>query len=226
MLKVGGFVPFSTTDWPDHLASVVFVQGCPWRCHYCHNPELQSRDDSGQWSWPKLLDRLAQRHGLLDGVVFSGGEATLDRALPEAMQAVRHLGLKVGLHTAGIYPNRLSAALPFADWVGLDVKGPFETYSSITGTPNSAAPARESLARVMASGVAYELRTTFHPTLLNEAMLHQIARTLNLVGARKWTIQSYTPPQHGPSALGPARHTLPHRLKEQLEAEGIEIVLR
>ena len=40
-LKVGGFVPLSTADWPGRLVAVVFCQGCPWRCGYCHNPHLQ-----------------------------------------------------------------------------------------------------------------------------------------------------------------------------------------
>jgi len=39
-LRVGGLVPLSTTDYPDHLSAVVFCQGCPWRCAYCHNPHL------------------------------------------------------------------------------------------------------------------------------------------------------------------------------------------
>ena len=39
-LRVGGFVPFTLTDYPDALAAVVFCQGCPWRCAYCHNPHL------------------------------------------------------------------------------------------------------------------------------------------------------------------------------------------
>ena len=42
-LKVGGVTPFSATDYPGKLAAVVFVQGCPWRCGYCHNPHLQPR---------------------------------------------------------------------------------------------------------------------------------------------------------------------------------------
>ena len=38
--------------------------------------------------------------------MFSGGEATLQAALPEAMRRVRAMGFKVGLHTAGPYPER------------------------------------------------------------------------------------------------------------------------
>ncbi len=40
-LAIGGLVPFSTVDMPGRNAAVVFCQGCPWRCRYCHNGHLQ-----------------------------------------------------------------------------------------------------------------------------------------------------------------------------------------
>ena len=43
-LRVGGLVPFTQIDFPGRFSAVVFVQGCPWRCAYCHNPHLQARD--------------------------------------------------------------------------------------------------------------------------------------------------------------------------------------
>ena len=75
--------------------------------------------------------------GLLDAVVFSGGEPTLQAGLLDAMLEVRELGFKIGLHTAGMYPQRLAAILPLMDWVGMDVKAPFADYARITGTPGS-----------------------------------------------------------------------------------------
>ena len=77
MLTIGGFTPLSTTDWPGKLAAVVFVQGCPWRCHYCHNVSLQDRASSQPSAWAQALRTLQRRQGLLDGVVFSGGEPLL-----------------------------------------------------------------------------------------------------------------------------------------------------
>ena len=60
---------------------MVFVQGCPWRCGYCHNPQLQSRDEAAGPSWREVMAWLPRRVGLIDAVVFSGGEPTLDPAL-------------------------------------------------------------------------------------------------------------------------------------------------
>lgn len=62
-----------------------------------------------------MLDLLRRRIGLIDAVVFSGGEATTDPALGEAMLEVRAFGFKVGLHSAGTYPQRLADLLPLVD---------------------------------------------------------------------------------------------------------------
>ena len=65
-LSVGGFEPFSTQDWPGRLAAVVFVQGCPWRCSYCHNPGLQSQcAPQAGLRWADLRARWQDRIGLL-----------------------------------------------------------------------------------------------------------------------------------------------------------------
>ena len=66
-----GELTCSTVDWPGTLAAVVFIAGCPWRCHYCHNPELQTR--AARYDWREVR-ALATRQGLLNAVVFSGGE--------------------------------------------------------------------------------------------------------------------------------------------------------
>ncbi|WP_296755919.1 anaerobic ribonucleoside-triphosphate reductase activating protein, partial [Thiobacillus sp.] len=148
-LRVGGLTPLSTTDWPGLLAAVVFCQGCPWRCGYCHNPDLIPPRGADEIPWEEVLAFLRRRQGLLDGVVFSGGEPTLQAALPDAMRAARGLGFKIGLHTGGMYPGRLAAVLPLVDWVGLDVKAPFADYAGITGVAESGTRARESLEQVL-----------------------------------------------------------------------------
>ena len=115
-LVVGGFERLSTVDWPGQLAAVVFCQGCAWRCAYCHNPHLlafaPAADAPPAPSWPEILAWLPRRRGLLDAVVFSGGEATFQPGLPEALRAVRALGFKAGLHTGGPLPGRFAQCLP------------------------------------------------------------------------------------------------------------------
>ncbi len=191
MLRVAGLTRLSTTDFPGRLAAVVFVQGCAWRCRYCHNPEIQARLEAPVMPWQAVLDFLDHRIGLLDGVVFCGGEPTVDRHLGAAIDDVRRRGFKVGLHTAGIYPDRLRRLLPKLDWVGFDVKAPFSEYAQTTGVKGSGAPARESLKHLLASGVAYEVRTTRHPALLSAAQLQAMTTTLREHGVETFALQEF-----------------------------------
>jgi len=159
MLRIGGVTPLSASDYPDKLAAVLYCQGCAWRCGYCHNRHLLEKKSSREIPWADILVFLKKRQGLLDAVVFSGGEPTLQRSLGEAMQEVKRLGYLVGLHTAGIVPRVLERVLPLVDWVGMDLKASWENHSSVTGVAGSSARARRSMELLLASGVACEFHT-------------------------------------------------------------------
>jgi pyruvate formate lyase activating enzyme len=192
-LAIGGVTPFSTSDWPGKLAAVLFLQGCPWRCGYCHNPHLQGSSPLGGHDFAGFLAWMETRRGLLDAAVFSGGEPTVHAALVPAMREVASRGFRVGLHTAGAYPRRLAEALPDADWIGLDVKAPARDYATVTRVEGSAAAAVASLRLVLASGVAHEIRTTVHPSLLDEDALVRLADELAAQGVTRWVLQPFRP---------------------------------
>jgi len=159
MLRVGGLTPLSASDYPDRLAAVVFCQGCAWRCTYCHNTHLLPARAKGQLPWPQVLAFLRKRRGLLDAVVFSGGEPTLQRSLPEAIREVKGLGYLIGLHTAGVVPRMLERVLPLVDWVAMDLKAGWKDHASVTGVAGSGERARRSRELILASGVACEFHT-------------------------------------------------------------------
>jgi len=190
-LKVGGLTRLSTCDWPGELAATVFCQGCAWDCSYCHNPGLRPPQGDVPISWPSILDFLADRRGLLDAVVFSGGEPTLQSALLYAVEDVRKLGFRVGLHTAGMIPERFVQLLPVLDWVGFDVKAPFADYAHITGVECSGDKALESLRSLLASGVPYEVRTTVHPALLSLDDMCKLKEELLSLGVTHYVIQCF-----------------------------------
>jgi pyruvate formate lyase activating enzyme len=184
-IQIGGVVPFTTVDYPGRMAAVLFCQGCPWRCAYCHNPHLQRfGKGASEWSWPKTMDFLREREGFLEAVVFSGGEPTAQVGLKEALQEVKALGYLTGLHTAGNYPERLEEVLPWVDWVGLDLKMPLNRkYEELTGQPGSSARVMQSWKRIEHSGVACQLRTTVHPKLHSAEDLDLIRITAQTWGA-------------------------------------------
>lgn len=194
-LRVGGLTRLSTCDWPGELAAVVFCQGCVWDCAYCHNPGLRPAQAAEPIAWSTVVRFLASRRGLLDAVVFSGGEPTQQPALLPAIEEVRALGFRIGLHTTGMATERFAQLLPLLDWVGFDVKAPFASYARITGVEHSGDAALVSLKSLLLSNVSYEVRTTLHPALLGTEDILAIEEQLLALGVARFAIQRFRP--HG-----------------------------
>jgi pyruvate formate lyase activating enzyme len=189
IIRVGGFEALSMCDWPGEIVATVFCQGCPWDCSYCHNPALLPATGEQELPWQDILMFLESRRGLLDGVVFSGGEPTLQRGLGQAIAEVRAMGFRIGLHTGGAYPRRLAEVLPMIDWVGFDIKSSFADYKWITRASGSGPRARASLGLLLDSGVDYELRTTVSPDFLDTETLGKLADELEALGAKNHKLQ-------------------------------------
>lgn len=202
-LKVGGYQKFSTVDWPDHITATIFCQGCGWRCVYCHNKSLMAKSPSSEEliPWTSILALLEDRKHLLDGVVFSGGEPTLQKILFKSIIDVKTLGFKVGLHTAGMYPDRFKAVLPALDWVGFDIKAPFSKYKEITGVTNSSERVKESLNYLLEEGVDYQIRTTVYPTIIDDAAIEEIYHDLEPYGITDVVLQPYIDRRDSVSSL-------------------------
>ena len=82
---------------------MLFTRGCDLDCFYCHNRELIA-GDGDQLAEAAVFSFLEKRRGLLDGVVVSGGEPTLQPDLEEFLRRVRPLGYRVKLDTNGRRP--------------------------------------------------------------------------------------------------------------------------
>jgi pyruvate formate lyase activating enzyme len=189
VLRVGGLTPLTTLDFPGELAAVVYCQGCPYACAYCHNGHLIPARGEGAIPWSAVVAFLAARRGLLDAVVFSGGEPTVQSALPAALGEVRAMGFKTGLHTAGPYPGRLARVLPLLDWVGLDIKALPEDYPEVTGVAGSGERAWESLGILLRAEVGLEVRTTPMPGW-GPSRVEAIGRRLRALGVTDHRVQT------------------------------------
>ncbi|CAI8773373.1 pyruvate formate lyase activating enzyme [Pseudomonas sp. IT-P12] len=189
VIRVGGMVPLTTIDYPGQLACVLFCQGCAWRCRYCHNPQLIPPRGTEEVDWRRVIAFLQRRQDLLDAVVFSGGEPTLQDSLRGAMDEVREMGFRIGLHSAGIKPTAFARALDGADWVGFDVKALPEDCQAITGVEGSGTANWRSLEHLLASGVDYECRTTVHWHLFEPQRLLLLAQRLSSLGVKRFAVQ-------------------------------------
>jgi pyruvate formate lyase activating enzyme len=190
-LRIGGLARLSTCDWPGELVATVFCQGCAWDCAYCHNPALRASEAESQIPWSSVVDFLDSRHGMLDGVIFSGGEPLLQPAILDAVRQVRSLGFRVGLHTTGMLPERFAELLPLLDWVGFDVKAPFQAYARITGVEQSGDRALASLRQLLSSGKSYEVRTTLHRALLSLEDMLTMKAELQALGVKNYAVQEF-----------------------------------
>lgn len=167
---------------------MLFCQGCAWRCGYCHNAHLQPFSRP-LISWDAVLHFLEERKAFLDAVVFSGGEPTQQKRLDAAIRDVRGMGYKIGLHTAGVYPEGLKKVLPLIDWVGMDIKAPFSKYPLVTRVEDSGRKASRSAQILIQADISYEFRTTVDPMLLSLDDLSLLVDEIVKLGAKNYVIQ-------------------------------------
>lgn len=206
-MLIAGFQKNSFVDYPKKIAAVVFTPGCNMRCWYCHNRHIIDGAPEELFAEEYVLDFLHRRQGMLDAVVITGGEPTLQQNLVPFIDMVRDLGYLVKLDTNGTNPQLLASLLSSGrlDYVAMDIKAPLEKYDVIT--PLMAvdmAKVRQSINLLRSSDVESEFRTTFAPNLTVDDAA-QIAREIE--GTKHYYIQQYRPrdgedaPSHAPDTI-------------------------
>jgi len=193
-----GLVKFTLVDYPGKIGCIVFSGGYNLRCPFCHNPCLVF-DPASQ---PRVTEKeffhfLERRRGLLEGVVFSGGEPLLHPDAPEMVAKVREMGYAAKIDTNGTLPERVEALLAKsgADAFGIDYKAPAERYAALTGSsdPNVAKKVYASIRLAIESGAELDVRTTVHRALLDESALETMFDEVRAAGVTMWTLQQYNP---------------------------------
>ncbi len=167
-LNLGDVISTSTLDWPGKVVLVVFMRGCPLKCPYCSNARfIEVPEDCEGTDVESVNARVLDAADFVDGVVFSGGEPFMQpAALKEMASYVKGLGLLVGVHTNGAYPDRIRemAQEGLLDAVFLDVKAPLERgpYAAASGEAGIMEAVRRSLA--LCCGLRKENKLRFFET--------------------------------------------------------------
>ena len=191
-MNIGGMVRSTLLDYPGQIACVLFTQGCSYDCFYCHNRGLVDSKEAlfGKGQVGTFLDA---RKGLLQGVVISGGEPTLQHDLMEYCSWIKEKGFLVKLDTNGSAPGVLEKLifLQLVDYVALDVKAPWERYREICGKEARSQSVMDSLSLLKDSDIWWEARTTVAPTL-GMTDLVQIAKQMPKVPL--WRLNRYQIP--------------------------------
>lgn len=179
-------------DYPGKISCTVFSWGCNFRCGFCHNPELVTEQPYDEMiSWEDVITFLKTRIGKLDGVVFCGGEPTINNDLISHVKQVKDLGYLVKIDTNGSNPEVVKQLIDnkLVDYWAMDVKGSPQEYRKVIGVKTDIEKIKESIALIKDSGVQYEFRMTFVPGLHDEKSAKGIGE---LVQGVKWfTIQNF-----------------------------------
>ena len=185
---IGGIQRTSLLDFPDKISAIVFTQGCNFNCGYCHNPDLlNSKKDI--YSTDVFFEFLDKRKGKLDGVVITGGEATLQPDLITFIKEIKARGFLVKLDTNGYRPDVIEQALPFIDYIAMDIKAPLKKYNEITRINIDTQKIEKSIEIIMNSKVDYEFRTTVLKSQLNYSDFEEIGQLIH--GAEKYYLQKF-----------------------------------
>jgi len=192
-IPVAGIEPMSFLDYPDKISAVLFLQGCPWACTYCHNASLQNLrvDESVMRPWSEIVMFLEKRKKILDAIVFSGGEPTIHRSLVRIMMEVQSMGYLIGLHTNGCSPNMIESLslLELIDWVGIDLKGPSRLYKQITGSDIPVSNIWESIRIIQEKNILHQIRCTLCSELCNEEIFDELIYDAKQHGITKVVLQ-------------------------------------
>lgn len=202
-MLIAGFQKTSFVDFPSRISAVVFTPGCNMRCWYCHNSHINA-GETVLIEESEVMAHLEKRWDVLEGVVISGGEPTLQRDLREFILRVKELGYAVKLDTNGTNPAVLAQLMNegLLDYVAMDIKAPLDRYREFTCTDDDMSAIRRSITLLINGGVDYEFRTTFAPGLVPEDMNDLCT---DIRGAKRLFIQQYRPvlPEH-PAPCAPS----------------------
>ena len=141
---------FGSVDGPG-IRFIVFVQGCRYRCQYCHNPETWERE-GGYEATAQEIFRQAWRYRpywkQTGGITVSGGEPLLQLAfVTELFRIAKAKGVNTVIDTAGepfTYDKPFFSAfeelLPLTDLFLLDLKQIDDVkHRALTGVSNESA---------------------------------------------------------------------------------------
>lgn len=169
LIKVHSYESMGTFDGPG-LRYVVFLQGCPFRCLYCANPDTIDAVGESKATDPSyILEQAVSMKpffGRRGGITFSGGEPTMQaEALIPLFRQLKEAGIHICVDTnGGVWNSHVEEMLRLADLVLLDVKEiDVERHRNITGRSNE--QTLRTAAWLEENGHPFWLRYVLVPTL-------------------------------------------------------------
>lgn len=231
--RIHSFESMGLVDGPG-IRNVVFLQGCPLRCVFCHNPDTWKFNEGTETTPEELIEKILRfkpyfKNG--GGVTFSGGEPLIQPDfLLETLKLCKKYNIHTAIDTSGYGNEKLDEILSFTDLVILDIKHVNENdFLSLTGVSmdklrNFIEAVNNSKARVLVRHVVVPGITDSKEHLEN---LKNIIKTIHNVdkvellpyhtlGVHKYDSLNYT---YKLKNLPPMNKDLCSKLEKQLREE-------
>ncbi len=193
-MNIGGLQKVSLIDYPGEISSIIFLQGCNFKCPYCHNPELvDAKLFCPRLDEKDILDFLKTRRGKIDAVTITGGEPTIQADLISFIKRIKKMGFAVKLDSNGSAPEVIQKLLSdkLLDYIAMDIKAPLLKYENIVRVPLKTDLIKESIKIILKAKIPHEFRTTLVQSLLTENDIFKIAKLIS--GAKRYALQRFMP---------------------------------
>lgn len=224
-LKIGALDKTSITEYPGKVSAVVYTAGCNMKCPFCSKKDLVFIPEKYQYlSADDILQYLNKRHGLLDGVVISGGEPLIQDALIPFIRQVKDAGYAVKLDTNGTSADKLEILLQenLVDYVSLDIKNVPEKYALTSGLKSDSEyrdTILESIKLLRKNKVDHEFRTTVVQEFHTVEDIIEIAKFIGDSG--RYVLQQF---HAGDNVIQPDLHAYTMKEMEQMKEAVASIV--
>ena len=229
-MKIGGLQKVSLIDYPGLICATIFLQGCNFKCSYCHNPELvDSKLFQPCIKENEVLAFLNMRKGKLDAVTITGGEPTIHDDLAAFIKKIKKMKFAVKLDTNGSQPQIVKNLLDekLLDFIAMDIKAPLEKYKSVVKVPVNTDSIKESIKLILKAKIPHEFRTTIVQSQLEEKDILQIAELIS--GANSYVLQKFVPVKTLDKKLLKEK-SYPdeqfQKIKKHLENENFSVIIR
>ena len=190
-MLINGFQKLTLLDYPGEVACMIFTAGCNFSCPYCQNSSLIDEAKEGLIKEDEIFNYLNKRKNVIDGLVISGGEPTIQSGLKEFIIRVKKMQIKIKLDTNGYNPDVLKDLLDnnLIDYVAMDIKDSLDEYTRICAKKINPKLIEKSIDILKKSNIDHEFRTTI---IKNFHDMDTIQKILELVGSKnKYYLQNF-----------------------------------
>lgn len=191
-MRISGLQKLSLVDYDGHIACTIFTPGCNFACPFCHNSLLVTNiQESENITKDEVIAHLKKREGIIDAIVISGGEPTLQPDLIDFIKELRKLPISIKLDTNGTNLAVLKELVEnsLIDYVAMDIKNSMEKYPQTIDREIEIGKITDTINYIMSSGIDYEFRTTLVKNFHNEKDIENIGKLLK--GAKKYCLQKF-----------------------------------